>query len=1484
MADAQTATDNNGQYAFTGLRAGTYAVEISGFDMDEVGFGSVSSSATVGVGESKIISFDGTYLRTAGIMGQVSVEGVGLAGVTVTMTGEGEDETDVTDAGGLYGFSKLKAGDYSVAISGFDPDEVEFSTTSMNVSVALGETANIPFEGTLLRTSGISGRVSLDDGMGLDGVEVVLAGAAEATTMTSNGGQYAFAGLAEGTYVVSMTNPDANAYNFEETSATIVLGDAESNITNFEGTHTRTASISGVLFIDEVMPDKMHNAGEPSITEALTPWLAIQDDETKAMVAGLLAKAQVKLRGPDLNTEHDIPINADGTFTTGEVLMAGSYQLELPVTDEEVAAGLAAAGVMFVGESMVVTVAAGGTEMANFPFRITMQTVATGARMGGGGHFGLPVAGVELALYARADGTGMLDEATTDEMGIATFNFARDMDTSPGSEDSDNIVFVKAVETGHPALVVSGNEFVEIAFASTARLYAADDEMEVATLVNVHASFDFWVKSNETARDGDEGLGGWSTAVVMVDSEDPSMTSDPLMMVDEDGDTVNATMPTDDGEDDMDDKGKSTFSYVIDPTMLGETGITFAVAAVPVEVDEDGTRTSVQPDQGEVWEQSDPLTHTHTGLDLPPGEDDDMTDLGPIRITYTTQAVYVGTHRELDDRTGFTDYLGLGDGDARPSGTAEDEIEVSVMVADSRGRLDVLEYDHDMDDETDDVEATDTFDDSGIVSFAHIPADMKITIVVDAGSDMVILPDTRAATEIDAYGEQLDDFPDGVMKGAFGDGSGARPDVWICPLWRLDEMDDEDNCSTFAYKWASGTITGAVTGLRKGDEDVEITLSAVNSNDEYEDDLADDLEVEYKASGTTYTFTGVPDGRYEVTLAAMAGKWQENTAKGISVMHDEDNDDDDYTGDVDGGNNLSATDLRGVIKGVIGNDANGTGSLTGSESRSGVVVNLHYAKKVGGTGANKNQRVDGGAVMDENDDPRTAETDEDGVFSFSNVAVDTVYLLKPQGTDLYTVVRNGNPGIGSTAEEATDVVPHALATVSTKELEKIDVGTPSWNGHTSMANGEMSNDFVLLYKNGEVEGTVSDPSVRAAHEHAVVELRLCKTTDFVKADPDATPAVTGVDLSKCTDYTDYEVEADVDEDGEWLARDLREGVWEVIVDLPAGYLHVDSEGRRNGETDFNTGGDNEDTYFAKQFGELEGGRASDETATFHIKDDNAGGDVGITSVLIDGDACGTSGDADTDWQAPDARCVDNKHDDGVIGVKVTADRGATIRLSTSEEDPKPAAPGRSVAVSNGKSTDVSLPKAGATTFYLHVAAEDGYSDNSDVAGGDRDIEVRRDSDTRLNVLSIRWSGDRIDLDRRDLGLDPGNPDGETAPVTGVTTLSVQLDEGDNGADVPDDEALTIEAVGKNTAFDLVTFAALADDPDTSGEFGACPDEITTEAGTVSVEANATGTETTGKGEAAICFRITDSGFLADGTTVDSHTDNMNTYRLIMTRK
>lgn len=1411
MADSETATDGSGQYSFTGLRAGTYSVEISSFDSNEVSFSSTSGAATVGVGESKVVSFDGTYLRTAGIMGQVTADGEGLPGVTVTLMGQGDDRSPVTtDAGGLYAFSQLRSGDYTIAISGYDTDDYEFETTSKSVTIATGETANVPFEGTLLRTAGIAGRVSLDDGMGLDGVTVTLAGAAEATTETSGGGQYSFAGLAAGTYVLSISNPNEAAYSFaeDELQKTVMLEDDQSAIVNFSGTHTRTASVSGMLFIDEVDQNKMYDDGEPSITAAIAPLVAAGELD-QAVVAGLLAKAKVKLRGPDLNTMQDIAIMPDGTFSTGAALMAGSYQVELPVNDDDVAAGLAAAGVAFVGESMVVNVEAGGSATVNFPFRITMQTVATGARMGGGGHFGDAVEGVKLALYARADGTDMLGEATTNEMGMASFTFARADNTAPAG--NDNIVFVRAVETGHDALVVSGNEYVEIQYASTARLYAADNEKEVATLVNVGVAFDFWVKSNADARDGDMGLEGWKTMVMVGAGDDATAAEMAPEATDEDG--------------------KSSFATIVDPTMLP--------AMFSVMAGEDD-----QPDMGEAWEQGDALTYTHTGLELPPGADDDMLDLGPLRVTFTTQAIYVGVHRELDDRTGFTDFIGLGDGDARPEkdGSAVDKIEITLMTADSRGRLRVLEYDHDADPKTDDERAVAKAGASGIVSFKNIPADTEITVVADEGTGRVIVPDSRASREIDAFGEQLDDYPDGKIVGAFGDMSGARPDVWLCPLQRQESDDPNAVCSTYAYKWATGTISGTISNLRKGDK-ATVTLTPVNSNDDYADDLADEKTITSPGSSAKYSFTGVADGRYMVTLEANPGSWEEDDAKGLSVMHDEGDDDEDYTGATATGN-LSATDLRGVIRGRIANDSNGRAGLTSDESRAGVVVNLHAASAAIGSGANKGKRTAGAAVV------ATAETDGDGVFMFENLQVGKHYFVKPQGTDLYTAVRNGNTGI--VGHKSSDVVTEALTTAGLPPAPGSEPAIPMWDYNTSKTNTIGAADFALLYKDGEVEGKVSDPSVRAAHARTVIELHQCKVTNYSPADS-PNPGDPEVPASQCTEYTGVVVEASVDAKGNWGADDLREGSYEVIPDLPAGYVSADSAGTTDG-----TG----TSFYSQQFVELMGGRADDDTRTFYIKDRNAGAGATLTSVEVDGTACVRGAAA----LHADNQC--GHDDDGEFSVVVTASTGATVRLSSSATDATPSGTGTySQAVTNGRATTVTLPKAGSRRFFVHVAAEDGYASNDATTEG---FNLRRSADVRVKGVTISWSGDRIELDRDGLNLDP---DGETDPVTGTTTLRVTVDKGDNDGAIPTTD-LSVTAASMTTGFGVVTW----------GEFdvvAATPctfTGLTAATGTLTLPAN---TATT-KGSDGVCFRITDN----DGETGDPDINATNTrdYVLIVTRK
>ena len=1510
MADGQTTTDDSGQYSFTGLRAGTYSVEISSFDTNEVSFSSTSGAATVGVGESKVVSFDGTYLRTAGIQGQVSVDGEGLQGVTVTLVGEGEDRSEVTNSAGQYAFSQLKSGTYQVAITNPDPDDYEFATTSKTATIATGETANVPFEGTLLRTAGIAGRVSVE-GMGLDGVTVTLAGAAEATAETANGGQYSFAGLAAGTYVLTISNPDEVAYNFaeDEMMKTVVLEDDQSAIVNFSGTHTRTASISGVLFIDEVMDDKMRNDGEPTITEALGPWLAslADDDPAKAAVGGLLASAKVTLRGPDLNTETDIAIMPDGSFTTGEALMAGSYQVELPANDDDVAAGLDMAGVAFVGESMVVTVEAGGSATADFPFRITKQTLTTGARMGAGmgddAIRGVAVPGVKLALFARADMTGdPLDEQTTDDMGMATFNFDRDANTGPAG--NDNIVFVKVMETGHDALAVSGNEFVEIVYAATDRLSIADADKEVATLINVAVNFDFWVKSNEDARDGDEGLSGWTVQYCMPMAK----TDDADEVVCEGDDAAFMDLMMGEGDDAEPDttsaEGKASYaSMVTDPKMLP---VMVYVRAKPVDVAEDGKRTSAQPDLDEVWEQGDPLMHTHTGLDLPPGEDDMPADLGPIRVTYTTQAVYVGTHRELDDRTGFTNYIGVGSGDARPTdkGLAIGEIEVTLMEADDRGRLVPLMYDDDLNEDTDEVGATATFGKTGIVSFTRIPADKKITIVVDAPPDMMIVPDNRTATEIDAFGDQLDDYPDGIMVGAFGEGSGARPDVWICPLSRLDREDPNDHCSTFAYKWASGTIKGSVSGLQTGDEDVVITLTPVNSNPEYADDLGQDTKVSKAAP--MFSFTDVADGQYQVTLEAVAGKWKQDIVRGIEIEHDEANKAVDYEGDVSDGNDLAATDLRGVIKGIIANDANGDGRLSRNESTAGVVVNLHYSKLVGGANpATKNKRIDGGPVMDEDGSPVTAETERDGVFTFTDVATDTTYLLKPQETPLYTAVRNGTTNILD--EKSSDIVSHALASVSTSPPARISVGDPRWNhdrGSTSFAtdvtdigtadedtvftNTVKDNDFVLLYKDGEAQGEVSDPSDREAHQHSTVELHLCKTTNGreeieATSSNEITSDIAGVTATQCTEYVEgAAVRADVDEDGEWFAPNLREGSWEVRVALPAGYVHVDSRGNVQDATNsnFNTGGNNAGTYFSDQFAKLSGSRASWFAKTFHIKDRNAGSGAAFTSLAIDGTACAAASGGFRCYAAGNVQ--NNTNDDTKISVVVRASAGAGVRLSSSATDPNPRGTGTYAhTVTNGRATDVTLP-VGSREFHILITAGDGYTNNwTDAAGATVAVEsftVRRDADVRAKTVTVQWSGDGIELDRRELGLDPVNRDGETGSALGRTPINVTVGDSDSGNSVVPEGAgaLSLDITSMGGKFGKVLTGSLV-------EYDGDCDTGNTAASTFALAKNPSSGPAS---KVQICFTIVDtndSGGDPAAAGSDSNANNTRDYLLTLTR-
>ena len=381
-------TGMDGGFAFTGLRAGTYTVTISDFPED-VSFETVSVEVEVDVGEVGQADFTGHYIRTSAVEGQVIIDGEGLAGVTVTLNGGPADEshTMMTNADGMYRFEDLRPGDYTVSISDFDTRDYEFASTSQDVSVDLDETGTVSFTGVLLRTSGISGRVSVE-GMGLGEIEVTLASGDESrTAMTDAGGQYSFAGLAAGDYTVSIA-VESDAYVFDSMSEDVTVGDDESKIVNFDGAHARTASVSGMVFLDEATKNDMHDEGEHPLAHAGIP---------------------VALVGPGVNEQRVGATDATGAFSFGG-LRSGPYQLVVLI-DATVAAALAANDVAYGGPATGYEIALGVGEAASqgIPFDITHTTVNFTASLRHGDDMGAALPGATVTLYSGDNKVGSGD-------------------------------------------------------------------------------------------------------------------------------------------------------------------------------------------------------------------------------------------------------------------------------------------------------------------------------------------------------------------------------------------------------------------------------------------------------------------------------------------------------------------------------------------------------------------------------------------------------------------------------------------------------------------------------------------------------------------------------------------------------------------------------------------------------------------------------------------------------------------------------------------------------------------------------------------------------------------------------------------------------------------------------------------------------------------------------------------------------------------
>jgi len=1024
----QMTTDGDGAYGFGPLLAGTYGVEISGFD-DEFKFPTTFQLRPVATDDTAMFHFDAQIIREASVSGMVSVDGEGMGGVMVMLTGDHDtDEEMETDSDGEYEFDGLRKGSYTVTIENPDADAYDFPTTSRKVNLSVSQKQDdVSFAGSMLRRASISGQVYVvGPDMSLEGVTVKLRGEDRKDMETDGNGEYNFPGLAGGDYTVSIENPDDRAYTFEVMEVDVDdLGEEEARIVDFEGGHTMTASVSGMMFVDEMTPDSMYQEGE-----------AVFD----------MVDIPLKLVGPAADDVTEGMSDSTGMYSF-DSLQAGTYRVMVDHTDA-VKRALDNAGYMFIGaEGGVAVEVAADTDMdVHFPFRITKQTVTLGAFLATNTKTGPPVGGVAIELYPTAedadDGTnplGTLRTASTGDMpGYGSLTFPRSKDKGPGGGAIDYLVYAKVKSVGNPDLKLHDNKLVEIAYDRADR---ETDVPQAAKYINTRVNFQWWVKSNATAKDGNQFLEGW-------------VAKAGTMKLDTTG-----------------ENGLAKYSGTVSSSQM-QAMIRGTAARFSVSLDADQTSAA---DMDELWKQSAPLSHVHDGLKDPSENSASDNDLGAIYVTWTTQAMVLGIYREADDVDGYTDHQSRHPGgDHRPVSRVAAEMAtdyddgVGVRLMKSEGRR-WVPYTYDSgactrragDNSRDTTEAVfrwSTADDDkkGTARVACLPAGDEFTIEFDLGSDDRALVG-QMNDEIDAYSDRHMGAS-GTVVGIFGAKAGGVPEVRVC---LASEGTSDDECATWGYQWETGTVMGNVGENRGHKLFIEPTT---------ENHGADTASATSGTEGA-YDLDELRDGVYEIT-AYSTSTWKVNGDSVVEVVvyHDEDTDDGDTLTKYVGTASLdtvawSTTQLGLEIMGYIGNDADVDGKLRGSEVMEDITVSLS-----GGS-----PRIS-----------RTADTDASGLYKFEDLPAGR-YTITPSSPSNVKINRGFRRTFGD--NWTRNAITNATS-VSADEYPSFDPDTiamPYWsytsgsirNSSVTVRSGDVSAsliNFTFLFTDGEAEGRVNNVS------------------------------------------------------------------------------------------------------------------------------------------------------------------------------------------------------------------------------------------------------------------------------------------------------------------------------------------------------------------------------------------------------------------------
>lgn len=218
--------DGSGNYIFSAVADGTYLLTPS---KNGYTFAPTTQQVTIAGGSATGISFTAQPVIVSGTISPVLA-----GGVTVTLSGT-PVLTTTTDPSGVYTFTAVTDGARTVT-----PSKLGFTFTPANRAVTINRAsvAGLDFAAQAVPTWSLSGAIT--PAASASGATVALSGGATASVVADAGGNYAFTGLPNGSYTVTVTK---TGFTFTPPSQTIAISGASGNA-NF------TAQAAAAIGID----------------------------------------------------------------------------------------------------------------------------------------------------------------------------------------------------------------------------------------------------------------------------------------------------------------------------------------------------------------------------------------------------------------------------------------------------------------------------------------------------------------------------------------------------------------------------------------------------------------------------------------------------------------------------------------------------------------------------------------------------------------------------------------------------------------------------------------------------------------------------------------------------------------------------------------------------------------------------------------------------------------------------------------------------------------------------------------------------------------------------------------------------------------------------------------------------------------------------------------------------------------------------------